>query len=349
MKRYSSIIFFIFGILTLFSISNISNAQEGFFCLGDLRLEIRSIALIKSILTIKLKTQQGEDLDLDPIPLLSSDDFEGIEIADDVITLYVKNKSWVKTKEATSRYLSKRLAFIVNGEIISTPVIRDSLSKVLQVNLIMDFKIPLERLKSCAKPSYFDDLKIYESFLKDWLIKYPADYSANHELLILYLSDSNGPFSDSAVTPDNCEKSIPLLQRLINIQPDDKMSYPVLSLCYLSTKKFDEALKVLKTSIDFYPENEKWLVYKQIASVYQQGGLYDEALKSLDTARTLLLNSKLLPEGVTIEMIKNFNLFLQNDTSVEFETIEEFENHLRQKYLNSINSFAEEVKKLKDK
>lgn len=341
-------------VLILFPILSIGKSpQESFYHLGDLKLEMRSIATKKSNSITKLKTKDGEEFDLNRKPLLTSNDFEGIGVNGEDIILYIKKQSWGKTREITSKYLNMRLALTADGVILLAPVVREPLSRQLQISWPNksgeSIKTLTQKLKTSVKPVYLENTNQYELFLQDWVLKHPNDYSANYELMILYFSDSNGSFSYEAIGSENCKKAIPILQKLKSIQPDDREAYSYLSLCYLSVENYDESLKILNSSLNLYPDNEKWLIYPQIATVYQQKGSYDKALNSLERAKTLLSKSKLLPDGMTIEMAKMFNSVSPSDDISEFETIEELENHLKQSSLVEINTFIEEINKLKKK
>jgi hypothetical protein len=337
-------------VLLLSPVASIGNTpQNVFFSLGKGKIEIRSLAPNDSTSSIKLKNLEGNEFQLTDPPLLSSKDFEGISTSEEDMILYIKRKSWPEVRKITSEHINKQLAIVINNEVIFVPVVREPLSRILQLSghgiISENFEHFFKKFTKTNKPKYLDDQEIYVKFMETWISEKPDDFSALQELAMLYISAPKGLTNPETLSPQKCTKAIPLFEKLIKHNPSDVNHYMNLSQCYAASAKFESAISAIEASMPYSPESQKWQLYSQIGLIYMMEGSFDKALTIFEKSKIMLQNTKMLPEGMDLQIAKMFfSVAPGPEGKINFETLEEFENYLKKESLNRIEMLIQQAK-----
>lgn len=353
MNIFSQNFIFIVTIFFFIPLSSAANTSPNlFYSIDHGKIEIRSIAPEGESSTMKLTNMNKREFNLTSPPLLSSMDFEGIAASDSVIVLYLKKGSWQKARKVTARYINKELSIAINDMILSVAVVREPLSRAVQIPRNSSDTIFTENFfrgfTVTQKPAYLDNPEVYKDFLEKWINENPDDFPPHQELAMLYLTDSSGSINTEMLTQKTCEKAIPLFKTLIKRQPSELYYYSNLSACYLAYGNHDLAISTLEASIPYCPENQKWTTYSQIGLAYMMHGSYDKALAALEKSKTLLKTSQMLPEGINIEMAQMFFAVASPPAgNGNFKTVKEFEQSLKKDGLQQIERLVQQVKESK--
>ena len=343
-------------ILIFFPISSSGNTpQNVFYTLEKGKIEFRSLAPNGSSSSIKLVNFEGKEFELADPPLLSSDDFEGISRSGEDIIIYIKKNSWAKVRKVTSENINEQLAIVINNKVSSAPVVREPLSRVLYISghgtTHKDFKQLFNGFTQAQKPEYLDDQEVYIKFMETWVAENPKDFSALQELALLYITEPDGSINLESLKPEQCVKSIPLLKKLIKQKPTEIYHYLNLSQCYLASSDYSSAISVIESSIPYYPEDQKWHPYSGIGLIYIMDGSYDKALAILEKSKIMLQNTKMLPQGMTLEAAQMFFSVAPgpDGKKINFETLDELENYLKKDAMDRIEEIILQAKEGKNK
>ncbi len=276
----------------------LSRQKIGYFSLGKEILELRAAleSNDKGQLDdfVLMDLPKGGHLWVSQKPEMRSDDIYGILIEKTtynqtdgyMITLYFKQESWDKFREVTTKLVKKDLAIIRGRTLLAAPRISEPL--IGSATITSDFKLAdIESFKKGLLPMDAKSVDAWTKKTVEWLEerskKNPNDMQILTVLAREYYEHK----------PRECEKALPLFEKVILLDRTQKYALYPAHECYKSLKRYDNALtfyqKTLAVTTDKKQEME---IRMKIAEIY---GLKGEKQKMIDEAEKNLVIMKEMP------------------------------------------------------
>jgi tetratricopeptide (TPR) repeat protein len=244
----------------------------------------------------------GNPVRLARTPTLSSADIAGILIEKDKdatleyalkATIFFKTSSWQNVEEKTKRLKGRRLALLIDGHILSMPVVTRAVRNLAVLNRVEEWpaQVGSNLQPAGAPPSEREQKKALREWQEERHAVSPNDRDITSELAKLYHSS------------EDYEKAITLYEELWKTDPDNidlvliRNFDTVLSLgkCYTAVRKYDEALRCFETVVKYAPYVE-YLARSAMANIHDLNGDKPAALREMDKAIKALESSGLQDE-----------------------------------------------------
>lgn len=223
--------------------------------------------------------------------MIASDDISGFTVEEEKLAIHFKLDSWGKILEITRRLKGKRLAFIKDNVILSSPRIFTTLIRSGILDLGRDKAYQEELLKDLpiqTRPMYLGSNEMYLKFQSQWVSVHPNDLEIKEKLANHYIGDKNSL---------DFKKALPLFEDLADAKPKDRMIQAGLVQCHLALEQYDRALNAGQHALSTLARKDQLFIYALIGETLYAIGEKTKAMQNL---------------AIYLDRLKEFE-FLDND------------------------------------
>jgi len=201
-----------------------------------------------------------------------------------IIGLLFKQDSWDRVHDVTDRLRGKRLALLKGDNVLSVPVLHQTLVEAAAINGNFK-KADIEWFVQGLTPTDPPSGEKRDRASLDWLErraeKYPDDTSSIMDLAQRYFRKKES----------NCEKTSAIYERVIQLDPSGAAPYylPFLHSCFKESSNFYKAITFYNKLIDQKKTSPlaELSIRMALAEAYSQNWNTHEALHELERALTV--------------------------------------------------------------